>query len=139
MADSGSTKEHQQYVREGLRPLSDADMQRCIDENLGAVDDASYGCFVLSPNNTVLMIRPIISGKPAEYWAFPKGHADDGEDRVDAARRECKEETHVTPEVDAGASFTVGYSFIKRMHSDRWKQHPGYPDEAQRPVSETPP
>ena len=123
------------YTRDGLRPLSDADMQRCIKENLEAVDDHSFGCFVVSTQHKVLMIRPIISGVPAEYWAFPKGHPDDGEDHVAAASRETLEETHVKPDTVRSDVFrTVGYSFIKRMHNDKWVQHPNFPSEASRPI-----
>ena len=123
------------YISAGLRPLTDTDLQRCIEENLDTVDDQSCGCFVLSPNDTVLMIRPIINGQAADYWAFPKGHPDEGERAAAAATRETLEETHVQiSSIHTDISTTIGYSFIKKMHTDQWKKHPAYPDENVRPI-----
>jgi hypothetical protein len=28
----------------------------------------------------------------------------------------------------------IGYSFIKRMHSDQWQKHCNYPDKTKRPI-----
>ena len=125
-----------QYICDGLRPLSESDLKRCIDENLSAVKDHSYGCFVIAKNSDrVLMIRPIINGKASDGWGFPKGHPDENEAPALAARRETIEETHVEPDrIYSNVSKTVGYSFIKRMHNDKWKQHPAYPSEEKRPI-----
>ena len=67
-------------------------------------------------------------------WGFPKGHADAGETDEDCAVRETLEETGVAVRVRPDVFAETGYSFIKRMHSDRWRLHPAYPDENARPT-----
>jgi 8-oxo-dGTP pyrophosphatase MutT (NUDIX family) len=84
------------------------------------------------------MIRPLINNETiSDYWAFPKGHPDEGEDHISAAIRETFEETRVQLQpnmIHPDIYRTVGYSFINQMHNDKWKKHPNYPDEAKRPV-----
>jgi 8-oxo-dGTP pyrophosphatase MutT (NUDIX family) len=131
------------YFRDGCRPLSAEDVERARAERLDELDDRSVGCiafarFRIAPQIEetlhVLMIQQREGGKPS-YWAFPKGHANQGETDEDCAVRETMEETGVEvslPRPDVFAD--VGYSFIKPMHADRWRLHPDYPDEAARPT-----
>ena len=96
---------------------------------------------------------------PTACWAFPKGHPDEagtraaddlveeltdvflqGESDIDAAMRETVEESGVrVSQICEDVFCDVGYSFIKRLHADRWSKHPAYPDEARRPVLVTAP
>ena len=53
----------------------------------------------------VLLIR-----HHAGHWSFPKGHADEGETDLEAARREFEEETGIREyTLENGASFTERY------------------------------
>jgi NAD-dependent SIR2 family protein deacetylase/8-oxo-dGTP pyrophosphatase MutT (NUDIX family) len=135
----------ERYRRPGLRPLSPAELEQAAAGQLDAIDDRSAGCIVLAPTvdrgACVLMIRQRRQSQPAAqraegFWAFPKGHPEEGETDVLAAVRETAEETGVTPcVVDGGDAFSdVGYSFIGRLHSDRWRKHASYPDESRRPI-----
>lgn len=61
-----------------------------------------------------------------------QGHPDDGESDVAAAARETREETQLREiqKVYSDVFMDVGYSFIKRLHKDRWRKHVAYPDGA---------
>ena len=50
-----------------------------------------YGTILVSPNNTVLLIKGRRTGK----WSFPKGHSEQGETEIDCALRETYEETGI--------------------------------------------
>lgn len=45
---------------------------------------------ILVANHQILLVKPT----NGSYWDFPKGCADEGEEHLDAAIRECKEETN---------------------------------------------
>jgi L-amino acid N-acyltransferase YncA/8-oxo-dGTP pyrophosphatase MutT (NUDIX family) len=107
-----------------------------------ALDDCSYGCIVVARGGEgsaepVVAMVAVQSSNPKEgvYYAFPKGHADAGEGPAQAALREVLEEVGLDcrgcllPEV----FLDQGYSFTGRLHSDRWRQHPDFPDEFKRP------
>lgn len=51
----------------------------------------SCGCIILDKDNKVLMEREI-SRNGDRFWAFPKGHMEDGETEEETAIREVKEE-----------------------------------------------
>ena len=49
-----------------------------------------------------------------EYWGFPKGHGNEGEDSLDTARRELMEETGITDiDILKDKSFIENYTFEK--------------------------
>jgi len=140
------------YFRDGCRPLSAEDKERAQTEELAEVDDRSVGCVVFAafhktqagfsvehqakPKQTrgVLMIKQRApEGKPGG-WTFPKGHPDEGETDEECAIRETLEETGVDVQLHRDVFVDTGYSFIKQMHIDRWRQHPAYPDETARPT-----
>ena len=148
----------QEYTRAACRPLSETDLCRARTEKLGELDDRSLGCIAFSGPPTaplVLMIRC----RGSNSWAFPKGHPDEvldllmirfqntligacaqGESDIDAAMRETVEESGVqVSQICEEVFCDVGYSFIKRLHADRWSKHPAYPDEARRPILVTAP
>ena len=60
----------------------------------------------------ILLVHQI-SYRGDDFWIFPKGHAEDSETPVDAARRELQEETGLKEVVlDEHHNFEVNYSFI---------------------------
>ena len=125
------------YRRDGLRPLNDTDMDRAVREELDELDDFSAGCVVFrEDDNHVLMLQPKTSKTDKLFWVFPKGHPDDSDESiVAAATRETVEETGVKPStVYDEDQIDVGYSFIKRLHKDKWLKHEFYPDESKRPI-----
>ena len=61
-----------------------------------------YGTILVSPNNTVLLIKGRRTGK----WSFPKGHSEQGETEIDCALRETYEETGIE----------LSYNFSKIVH-----------------------
>ena len=106
------------------------------------LEDCSYGCIVVARGGDgaaepLVAMVVVQSSNPQEgaYYAFPKGHADAGEGPADAAVREVLEEVGLDcrgcllPEV----FLDQGYSFTGRLHSDRWRAHPAFPDESKRP------
>ena len=129
------------HCRPHCRPLSDADLVRARKEHLPELEDRIVGCVALSASVatglSVLMISQR-THQQGSYWTFPKGSPDDGESDLDAAARETTEETGVrVSRIEADVFEDVGYSFIKRLHTDRWQKHPDYPEESKRPVMVT--
>lgn len=136
------------YQRDGCRPLSVEEMERAESEQLQELDDRSVGCVVFTVSRhteatrqmesddtrCVLMIKQRAPRGKQSYWAFPKGHADEGETDEECAIRETMEETGVSVSLRPNVFAEVGYSFIKQMHKDRWRKHPAYPDESARPT-----
>ncbi|MDR0197265.1 MAG: NUDIX domain-containing protein [Oscillospiraceae bacterium] len=57
-------------------------------------------------NTEILLVRHVRSG----YWSFPKGHIEKGENEVETAIREIKEETGIDVLVDTGFREIVTYS-----------------------------
>lgn len=139
------------YFRDGCRPLSAEDIQRARTEQLEEVDDRSVGCVVFAALHQtqalsaehhaeskhtmcVLLIKQRApKGEPGS-WTFPKGHPDEGETDEECAVRETLEETGVGVQLHPDVFTDTGYSFIKPMHTDRWRLHAAYPDETARPT-----
>ena len=123
------------YMRAHCRALSAADVVRAKAEKLCELDDRSCGCIALctaadacaapaaarppaplAGGACVLMIKQRVSCGES-YWCFPKGHPNEGEGDVEAAARECEEETGVRPShVDAEVYKDVGYSSPIQCH-----------------------
>ncbi len=59
---------------------------------------------VVFDNNKVLLIQ-----QTEGFWAFPKGHMDEGETEIQTALREVKEETNLDIEVDKNKRYTINY------------------------------
>jgi L-amino acid N-acyltransferase YncA/8-oxo-dGTP pyrophosphatase MutT (NUDIX family) len=106
----------------------------CTTDNK-QLDDYSYGSIVIARGSDGKEHLVAMIGGVSNTAGFPKGHADKGESAVDAALREVQEEIGldchgcILPDIYVDHSYT----FTGRLHSDRWKNHPNYPDEAKRP------
>lgn len=79
--------------------------------------DISYGVVPLYHDGTswqVLLVHQISHrGGKHTFWILPKGHPEDGETPVAAARRELAEETGIVDiEIEKDRSFDVQYSFV---------------------------
>lgn len=124
------------YARKHCRPLVPADLERAQRESLSELDDRSVGAIALTKDpggcgTCVLMLKCAAS----QQWIFPKGHPNPGEDDMAAATRETLEETGVNlTRLHQEAFSDVGYSFIKRLHKDRWQHHEDHPCEEKRPI-----
>ncbi|MFI4859740.1 MAG: bis(5'-nucleosyl)-tetraphosphatase [Phycisphaerales bacterium JB063] len=76
-------------------------------------NDFSYGMIpfrVVEGRREFLLVQ-----HHAGHWAFPKGHADEGESPLQAAQREMLEETGLAPvRTVSTPAFEERYKFIKR-------------------------
>mmetsp|Transcript_35063 Transcript_35063/g.68253 ORF Transcript_35063/g.68253 Transcript_35063/m.68253 type:complete len:200 (+) Transcript_35063:148-747(+) len=77
------------------------------------------------------MIRHTKKDSP---WTFPKGHQGSGEDDQTCAVRETLEETGVQAAPLESGVVDERYSFIGKLHIDKWKKHGDYPDSKKRPM-----
>ena len=77
--------------------------------------DASYGVIpVLKDGSTwKVFILYQISRRGDRFWTFPKGHPEAGETPEETARRELREEAHITLErLDTTRTFDQEYTFV---------------------------
>ena len=76
--------------------------------------DRSYGVVPVFKDETG-EYRYLIVKQSQTHWSFPKGHAERGEEPMDAARRELAEETGITDvQLKKRPRFTISYFFRKR-------------------------
>jgi len=76
-------------------------------------EDRSYGVIPVytDENNTY---RYLLVKQSQTHWSFPKGHAENGEFPMDAARRELEEETGVSDvQLKKRPRFSITYYFKK--------------------------
>lgn len=77
--------------------------------------DTSYGIIPYIYENNApkyLLIHQYSGMRDDTYWAFPKGHADEGESSVKTATRELYEETNLKPvSLDTAHPFNISYAF----------------------------
>lgn len=78
---------------------------------MDTLPDNSYGVIPVANDNgrvLYLLIRHVKGG----HWAFPKGHANEGEEAIEAARRELAEETGITDySIIDDITFSEQYTF----------------------------
>ena len=68
--------------------------------------EKSCGCIVLDKeNNKVLLIK-----HNEGHWDFPKGHMEEGENEIQTAIRETKEETNIDVKIDQNYRYKINYS-----------------------------
>ncbi len=65
----------------------------------------------------LLHYPPMIKGEKG-HWGFPKGHVEDGENEIETARREMKEETGLDVKILFGFKdeLTYFYKFKGKLH-----------------------
>lgn len=109
-------------------------------EIIGPIDDKSLGAILIACNLSdpqVLMIAQKSSSGGPPTWCFAKGHPDEGESDIEAAIREVREETGIDVHATIVPDVFIeqAYTFVSRLHNDRWQKHTSYPDESKRPTS----
>ena len=66
--------------------------------------EKSCGCIIVK-NEKVLLVYE----KNRNFWGFPKGHMEDGENEIETALREVKEEVGIDVEIDIEKRYTLNY------------------------------
>ncbi len=66
--------------------------------------EKSCGCIIIK-NNKVLLIYE----KNRNFWGFPKGHTENGENEIETALREVKEEVGLEVEIDEEKRYILNY------------------------------
>jgi len=61
----------------------------------GLAKECSAGAVLFSLDSTVCNIEYLLLNYTAGHWDFPKGNIETGEDEIDTARREIREETGI--------------------------------------------
>lgn len=134
-----------EHIRPGFRPMKpehESYLKTALEASREVIivdDDKSLGAVVVARNNgspVVAMISPKTSTS-ALYWVFPKGHPYSGESDVEGAIREVREETgiDVSAAIFADFFYDESYTFVGRLHADRWSKHSAFPDESLRPAA----
>ena len=57
--------------------------------------EKSCGCIIIKDNKVLLVYE-----KRRNFWGFPKGHMEDGENEIETALREVKEEVGLDVEIN---------------------------------------
>lgn len=66
--------------------------------------EKSCGCMIIK-NRKVLLVYE----KNRNFWGFPKGHMEEGENEIQTALREVKEEVGLEVEIDEQKRYTLNY------------------------------
>lgn len=66
--------------------------------------EKSCGCIIIK-NRKVLLVYE----KNRNFWGFPKGHMEEGENEIQTALREVKEEIGLEVEIDEQKRYTLNY------------------------------
>lgn len=66
--------------------------------------EKSCGCIIIK-NRKVLLVYE----KNRNFWGFPKGHMEEGENEIETALREVKEEVGLDVEIDVNKRYTLNY------------------------------
>lgn len=61
----------------------------------------------------------LIKNKYTEFWSFPKGHMEDGENEYQTAIRETKEETGIDVKIENGFRMESVYLIGKRKNTEK--------------------
>lgn len=133
--------------REGFRPLSKEDRGKLekyeleTGQSMEEIEERSAGCIVLTHNSegSLCVLLNCSSNRGGISYSFPKGHLDEGEDDLAAAIRETEEETGISVPADnivqdPSQVIEERYSFVTKLHRDKWQRHEAFPDESLRPV-----
>lgn len=66
--------------------------------------EKSCGCIIIKNNKVLLALE-----KNGKFWGFPKGHMEEGENEIETALREVKEEVGLDVEIDADKRYVLNY------------------------------
>lgn len=66
--------------------------------------EKSCGCIIIKDNKVLLVYE-----KNRNFWGFPKGHMEEGENEVETALREVKEEVGLEVEIDKEKRYKLNY------------------------------
>lgn len=66
--------------------------------------EKSCGCIIIKDNKVLLVYE-----KNRNFWGFPKGHVEAGENEIETALREVKEEVGLDVEIDTNKRYTLNY------------------------------
>lgn len=75
--------------------------------------EKSCGCIIIK-NNKVLLIYE----KTAQYWGFPKGHIENGENEIETAIREVKEEIGLDVEIEIDKRYVLNYIIDSKIDKE---------------------
>ncbi len=73
--------------------------------------EKSCGCVIIK-NNKVLLVYE----KTAQYWGFPKGHMESGENEIETAQREIKEEVGLEVEIVTQKRYVLKYTIDNEIY-----------------------
>lgn len=66
--------------------------------------EKSCGCIIIKDNKVLLVYE-----KRRNFWGFPKGHVEEGENELETAAREVKEEVGLDVEIDESKRYVLNY------------------------------
>lgn len=66
--------------------------------------EKSCGCIIVKDNKVLLVYE-----KNRNFWGFPKGHVEEGENEIETALREVKEEVGLDVEIDTSKRYMLNY------------------------------
>ena len=66
--------------------------------------EKSAGCVILNENKVLLILQ-----KNGDFWGFPKGHLEENETEIEAAKREVLEETGIEVIIDENKRYETNY------------------------------
>ena len=66
--------------------------------------EKSCGCIIIKDNKVLLVYE-----KNRNFWGFPKGHVEEGENELETAAREVKEEVGLDVEIDEKKRYVLNY------------------------------
>lgn len=66
--------------------------------------EKSCGCIIVKDKRVLLVYE-----KNRNFWGFPKGHVEKGENEIETALREVKEEVGLDVEIDKEKRYTLNY------------------------------
>ena len=66
--------------------------------------EKSCGCIIIKDDKVLLVYE-----KNRNFWGFPKGHMEKGENEIQTALREVKEEVGLDVQIDVNKRYTINY------------------------------
>ena len=76
-----------------------------MNEELSLKKEKSCGCIIIEDNKVLLIYE-----KGRNFWGFPKGHVEAGENEIQTATREVKEEVGIDVVIDESKRYELNYN-----------------------------